>query len=109
VNPKPVVPRERANRDIDEAVEYYLNEGGETAALGFVAALERAWRHIAHHPAAGSARYAHELGLPGVRSWPLKRYPYLIFFVERDDHIDVWRVLHGRRDIPAWLHEPGDP
>jgi toxin ParE1/3/4 len=33
----------------------------------------------------------------------LTRYPYLLFFMERDDHIDVWRVLHGKRDIPAWL------
>ena len=22
---------------------------------------------------------------------------------ERSDHIDVWRVLHSQRDIPAWL------
>jgi hypothetical protein len=33
--------------------------------------------------------------------WP--RYPYLVFYVERSDHIDIWRVLHGQRDIPAWL------
>jgi toxin ParE1/3/4 len=33
----------------------------------------------------------------------VQRYPYLVFYVERDDHIDVWRVLHGQRDIPAWL------
>jgi toxin ParE1/3/4 len=33
----------------------------------------------------------------------LTRYPYLLFFMELDDHIDVWRVLHGKRDIPVWL------
>ena len=27
----------------------------------------------------------------------------LIFYVEHPDHIDVWRVLHGKRDIPDWL------
>jgi toxin ParE1/3/4 len=32
----------------------------------------------------------------------------VIFYVEREDHIDVWRVLHGRRDIPALLEDP-DP
>jgi toxin ParE1/3/4 len=108
VSPKPIVPRARANRDVDDAVDYYLSEGGETAALGFIAALERGLRHIARHPATGSLRYAHELGLPGLRSWPLRRYPYLVFFVERDDHIDVWRVVHGKRDIPAWMGEPLD-
>jgi toxin ParE1/3/4 len=29
-----------------------------------------------------------------------------VFYVERHDHIDVWRVLHGQRDIPAWMQEP---
>nr|MEA2799523.1 toxin ParE1/3/4 [Phenylobacterium sp.] len=35
-----------------------------------------------------------------------RRYPYLIFYVERDSHVDVWRLLHAERDIPAWLQEP---
>lgn len=71
-----------------------------------VNALQRAYRHIAPHPATGSPRYAHELDLPCLRSWPLRRYPYLVFYVERDEHVDVWRVLHGERDIPAWMGEP---
>jgi len=33
----------------------------------------------------------------------LTRFPHLVFYFERDDYIDVWRVLHGRRDIPAWM------
>lgn len=106
MSPKRIIPRQRANRDIDEAVDYYLRDAGEKAALGFIDALDRAYRHIARHPATGSPRYAHELDLPGLRSWPLKRYPYLVFYVERDDHIDVWRILHAERDIPAWMREP---
>lgn len=100
---KQVVPREQANKDVDAAVDYYLDEAGEKVAFGFIDSLEQAYRHIARHPATGSPRYAHELGLPDLRSWPLGRYPYLVFFVERDDHIDIWRVLHGERDIPASL------
>ena len=106
---KRVVLRERADRDAEEAVDHYLREAGEKIALGFVDALERACAHIAHHPAAGSSRHAHELNLPGVKAWPLKRYPYLLFYVERDDHVDVWRVLHAERDVPAWLSEPEGP
>jgi toxin ParE1/3/4 len=103
VKSKPVIPRELANRDVDEAIAWYLNEGASQAALGLIDALEQAYSHIARHPATGSARYALELSLPGLRSWPLKNYPYLVFYAERADHIDVWRVLHGQRDIPAWL------
>jgi toxin ParE1/3/4 len=103
VKDKPVIPRALANRDVDEAIAWYLNENAAPAALGLVDALERAYSHIARHPATGSARYALEMNLPGLRSWPLKHYPYLVLYVERADHIDVWRVLHAQRDIPAWL------
>jgi toxin ParE1/3/4 len=106
VSGKPVIPREQASRDIEESVDHYLSESGEKIALGFIDALERAFGHIARHPASGSSRYAHELDLPGLRSWPLRRYPYLVFYVERGDHVDVWRVLQSERDIPAWMREP---
>ena len=105
---KAVVPREQANRDVDDAVAFYLTETTETSALGFIDALEQAYTHIGRHPASGSPRYAHELNLPGLRSWSLAHYPYLVFYVERPDHIDVWRVLHGQRDIPAWMQEPDE-
>jgi toxin ParE1/3/4 len=108
VRAKPVVPREQAHRDVQDAVAHYLAEGAETAALGFIDALENAYRHIGRHPATGSPRYAHELNLPGLRSWPLTRYPYLVFYVEHPDHVDVWRVLQGQRDIPAWMQDPED-
>lgn len=103
---KPVVPREIANWDVDEAIAHYLNEGADQAARDFIDALEQAYAHIGRFPAAGSPRYDHELNLPGLRFWPLADYPYLVFYIERDDHIDVWRVLHGQRDIPAWMRTP---
>jgi len=106
---KPIIPREQAHRDIEDTIAYYLDEGAEAAATGFIDALEEAYTHIGRHPATGSPRYAHELNLPGLRAWPLTRYPYLVFYVEHADHIDVWRVLHGQRDIPAWMGEPERP
>ena len=102
---KPIIPRELADRDVDEAVNQYLSDGADQAALGFIEALEQAYAHIGRHPASGSPHYAHELNLPGLRFWPLSRYPHLVFYIECADHIDVWRVLHGKRDIPAWMHE----
>jgi toxin ParE1/3/4 len=103
VKPKPVVPRGRAHQDVEEAIAHYLAEDAAPAALGFLDALERAYAHLGRHPAAGSPRYGHELDLPGLRSWPLTRYPYLVFYVEREARIDVWRVLHAQRDLPASL------
>jgi toxin ParE1/3/4 len=106
VKPKVVFSREQANRDVEDAISHYLSEDAEHAALGFVDALEQAYAHIGRHPSTGSPRYAHELNLPGLRSWPLTRYPYLVFYMEHADRIDVWRVLHGQRDIPAWMQAP---
>ena len=102
---KVIVPRELANRDVEEVIDHRLVEASANVALGFVDELERAYAHIARHPASGSPRYAHQLGLADLRFWPLGRYPYLVFYVERDEQIDVWRVLHEQRDIPAWMNE----
>ncbi len=106
MNAKPIIPRALANRDIEEALDHYLDQGGAAVASGFVDALERACRHVGRHPASGSTRYAHELDLQGLRFWPLERYPYLVFYMERETYIDVWRVLHAERDIPAWMKDP---
>jgi len=103
VSKKSVRPREQARQDTDTAVDYYLRETGLDIALGFIDALETTYCTIADHPGVGSPRYAHELDIPGLRNHPLKRYPYLVFYVEREDHIDVWRVLHAERDIPALM------
>jgi len=104
---KPVIPRSRAVADVEEAVAWYVEQRTKAAALAFIASLERAYAQLGRHQASGSLRYAEELGLPGLRCWPLARHPYLVFYVERADHVDVWRVLHGHRDIPAWMTGSG--
>jgi len=86
---KPVVPRAQAQQDMDEAIAYYLSEAGESVALGFIDALQKAFAHIARYPATGSPRFAHELNQPGLRSWLLTGYPHVLFYVERSDHVDV--------------------
>ena len=102
---KPVVPREAANRDVEEAIDYYLAEGAVSAAAAFVAEFQRALERVSANPAAGSPGYALELRIPGLRSWRLKRFPYLLFYVEQDTFIEVWRVLHAQRDIPRWMRD----
>jgi toxin ParE1/3/4 len=103
VTGKQVVPREEAHRDIQAIVDHYLAEGADEAALGFLEALQRAFDRISRHPALGSPHYALELRIAGLRCWPIRRFPYLVFYVDAGSAIEIWRVLHGRRDIPAWL------
>lgn len=91
---------------MDEAVAHYLDHAGSDVAIGFIDRLEEAFGHIADSPASGSPRYGHEVNLPGLRSCPLGSYPYLVCYMTAAGRIDVWRVLHERRDIPAWLRAP---
>jgi toxin ParE1/3/4 len=104
---KPLQRRQLAERDIAEAIDFYLEESPDLA-LKFIDALEQACSHIQKHPGTGSPRYAYELDIPGLRSWPLRRFPYLLFYRESSESIDLWRMLHGQRDIPAWLEEPAE-
>lgn len=104
---KPIVLCERAQRDIDEAVAHYLAEAAPTAAQTLIGAVDNACRQISAQPAAGSPRYAHELDLPGLRFRSIRRFPHLIFYIETETEIVVWRVLHGARDLPAWLGKMG--
>ncbi|NOX30086.1 MAG: type II toxin-antitoxin system RelE/ParE family toxin [Actinobacteria bacterium] len=95
--------RTLAANDTEAAATYYRNQAGQHIALDFVDALEAAITHLCQHPLTGSLRFAYELDVPDLRSWPLQKFPHLIFYVPDDDHIDIWRILHARRDIPAYL------
>ncbi len=99
--------RALAATDIEATVAYYRNEASSEIAYDFVNALETAVSHLRQHPLTGSLRFAFELEIPSLRSWPLNTFPYLIFYVSNDNHIDIWRVLDARRDIPA--HLTSDP
>jgi plasmid stabilization system protein ParE len=57
-------------------------------------------------PARPAARYAGEVDLPGLRARPVEQFPYLIFYLEHTDHIDVLRIPHARRDIPTSQQDP---
>jgi toxin ParE1/3/4 len=92
-----------ARWDAENILDHYIREAGPVIAHGFLDALQAAYRTIADFPSAGSPRYGLELGFPELRTHILKRYPYIVFYAERDDHVDIWRVLHAHRDIPQWL------
>jgi toxin ParE1/3/4 len=107
VTRKPVVRRRRANDDIQSAISFYLNQAGSEVAFAFVDRFEEAVKKISRQPAAGSQRFGHELRIEGLRQWLMKRFPYLIFYVEKEKHIEIARVLHTSVDITSRL-DPDD-
>lgn len=105
---KPIRPRERAHRDVEDIVAYYEQEAGTDVALDFVAALEAGYQAIGLHPGIGSPRLIDLPDIPDLRGFPVRRFPHIVIYIERFDHIDVVRVLHARRDFPAQVRESGD-
>jgi toxin ParE1/3/4 len=91
-----------ARSDIQLALDDYLDEAPHAAAR-FITALEKATAQISRQPGIGSPRYALELQIPGLRHWRLNRFPYTLFYMEHDDHLDLIRLVHMARDIPATL------
>ncbi len=98
--------RGRAGTDIDDAIAYYRSEAGDAVAGRFIDALERALSRISRDPHAGALRFAFELDVPGLRHLGLARFPFAVFYMDTTDEIDVWRVLHTRRDLPGGLTDP---
>ena len=76
------------------ALPSLLSEAQPAIAAAFIDALQQGLAHIGHRPQNGSLRFAYELDIPELRTWPLTRYPYLVFYVEHERRVDVWRVLH---------------
>jgi toxin ParE1/3/4 len=100
----PVRVRPLAEADIDSASSYLWQENPQ-AAIRFLEELELAFARLAEQPGMGSPRYAHLLIEGNLRMWTLATFPYLVFYLERPDHLDVVRVLHEVRDLPRLLQE----
>ena len=107
MNVKRVVLTAQARHEVRQTTAWYRKEGGTALARRWAAAVEHALLHVGAHPKTGATRYAVQLKLDGLRFWSIKDFPYLVFYVEHERHIDVGRVLHAQRDIPAWMEEGG--
>ena len=92
----------QAQTDIEDALAHYVAEAPHMVG-DFVDALEIAVAHVQRAPGTGSPRYAHELDIPGLRFWSLRKFPYSLFYLEHEDHLLLIRLVHMSRDIPASL------
>jgi len=102
---KPAIQRALAQQDIRSTFDYYLSVASAEAAAGFVREMDACMQRIEHYPAAGALRYAELLNVEGLRCAVVERFPYLVFYFERADYLDIVRVLHQHRDIPGILAE----
>jgi len=84
-------------------VRYYRKHAGNAVAESLVAATGEALDRIEQSPAIGSPAWSDVLGISGLRAWRVEGFPVIWFYFERDDHLDVVRLLGERQDIATIL------
>ena len=97
---KPEVIKPLADHDLVHAVAYYESEKPSLGAQ-FLQEFRAVIMAIRQNPRIGSQRYIHLI--PGMRVRHVARFPFLVLYLERESAIEVIRVLHIRRDLPAAL------
>lgn len=100
---KPAVLRPQAQRDQQGEVRYYRKEGGTRLAVKVAQATNEALDQVELEPGIGSPKLGKLLGIPGLRTWRVGKFPLWWCYFERDDHPDVVRLLGERQDILATL------
>ncbi len=100
---KPAVLRPQALRDWQGEVRYYRKEGGTRVAVRLVKATNVALNQVELDPGIGSPVLGKRLGIPGLRTWQVAKFPLLWCYFERGDQLDVIRLLGDRRDIATIL------
>ena len=88
--------RPQAQQELFEATQWYLTDGGPAVAEQFEWAVQRALRLLAFMPRLGSLSY------PGVRTWPLKQFPYTLVYRVKGKVISVIAVAHQSREPGYW-------
>ena len=90
---------DQARVDLDEAWDY-LAERNIEAADRLLERFAHAARMHARFPESGRLREG--IG-PGLRSFLVA--PYVVFFRQVGETIEVLRILHGRRDLDRIMRE----
>lgn len=95
--------RDRAKSDVESAANYYDLEGGLVRSQRFLDAIRAAVVLLDDHPKAGSLGIGQDIVQPGLRSWPIKGFPFQLIYLVTKSRTEGYRVLHSSRDIPASL------
>ncbi|MBN3921668.1 type II toxin-antitoxin system RelE/ParE family toxin [Nostoc sp. NMS4] len=102
---KRIVITPKASLDIDEYFAYIAQENPDTALL-FFDSVRETFAQLARMPGMGSRYPLDNLRLQGLRKWAVKGFKkYLIFYFERDESIEVVRILYAGQDIERILEQ----
>lgn len=96
-----IIKRRTAATDLLEHF-IFIGRTSEDAAERFLQSAQETFELLAGQPEMGKRTNYRSPLLAGVRSFPVKGFPkHLIFYRPIRDGIEIIRVIHGARDIPA--------
>ncbi len=84
----------RAHADI-ALIHQYIAERNAGAATAVVRQIRSTGELLARYP-----DLSRETDIPGVRVFPIARYPYLVYHAVRGNELVILHVRHGRREAP---------
>jgi toxin ParE1/3/4 len=95
-----VLRRPAANRDLVEIYRYYARQAGTRVADRFFAQAEATFARLAGMSGIGTPYEPDEPLFADLRFFPITRFrSYLVFYRPIPGGIEVYRVLHGARDL----------
>lgn len=103
-----IVKSPEFHADVTHQFRWYQGEGGEALAWRFFDSVDMTILKLSERPDIGRRRRFRHALLRDLWSCqiqsPFRRL--LIFYRVTGDTLQVWRLMHGARDLPRRLAEP---
>ncbi len=96
--------RPQAKLDRQDEVRYYRTKASPQVAKDLIAASCAALEQVQQNPSMGSPLIGQLLDIPGLRSWRVAGFPLIWIYFEREDTLDVVRLLGERQNILSILN-----
>jgi toxin ParE1/3/4 len=98
-----IIIRATARLDTVELAQYLLQHSA-VAADRFLDACDTTFSQLAAAPGIGSLCPTGAERFVGLRVFPVRGFPnHLAFYLTKESHIEIVRVLHGSRDLTTVL------
>ncbi len=96
---------EAAREDLEGQSQWYFLRAGQSTANRYLAAFDETLTLLATQPCLGTLRKFRDVRLRGLRSVVMfgAFRVHIVFYRAEEDHLLVFRVLHGMRDLPRRL------
>lgn len=95
---KPLLFHDDATTELDAAIAWY-NEQRQGLGLALYVEVQTVLDRIAENPEIGSLYGSH-----GYRFQQTNRFPYIVYWLERDDNIWITAIAHAHRRPDYWKH-----